>query len=377
VKRIVNALIVVLIIITLLVPPSHVYATSGTPNSLKFGYGARLDLTGEQVDTAINLASGLGLDWIQIEFDWQRLWPDEARTPNLDSLDQAISLAHGKGLSILLSIIHPPAWAVNPTGPNPNLTAELVSLLFQRYPGNIEAVELFPGINTQDGCGASPDPASYINVLLASHQAILENNSPAYLVTTLVPTESPDGTRNIDDREYLDQLFNTDYASLMPIIGLHYIGLTGVPLAEPGQGKGLVLRHYEEIRKILLQHGHQESLIWITSFSWPKADIQNLSEEYSLLTIEEAQDQWLSEAYKLIHSQLYLGAAFFEQLNWNPQKPTVPSLLLPDSSLHPTCQSIGYITNLAQVSARNESPLPDEIIPDLKSMPNRLMLDLD
>ena len=57
-------------------PSSVAQAVRGMPDSTEFGYGAQLDIWGEEVDLSIKSAVAIGLDWVRIDFDWARLWPD-------------------------------------------------------------------------------------------------------------------------------------------------------------------------------------------------------------------------------------------------------------------------------------------------------------
>ena len=108
-------------------------AASGLPNSPQFGYGARIDARGQKVDVAINAATGIGLDWIGLDFDWARQWPDKNQSPSLEPLNQVIHLAGQNRLHVLISITNPPDWAMGPNGPDASLTSKLVSLLAQQF----------------------------------------------------------------------------------------------------------------------------------------------------------------------------------------------------------------------------------------------------
>ena len=83
----------------------------------------------------------------------------------------------------------------------------------------------------------------------------------------------------------------------------------------------------------MLIHGHQSGLIWITGFSWhPQA----------LSTIEE-QALWIKDAYTLLRSQLYLGAAFFQGLNPLSPEQQHTSLITSDGDTSPALLTLKYL----------------------------------
>jgi hypothetical protein len=92
----------------------------------------------------------------------------------------------------------------------------------------------------------------------------------------------------------------------------------------------------------MLQYQHASGLIWITGFTWPF--------EPGYLAPKE-QAAWLNQAYQVLRSQLYIGAAFFLQLNppasgTHPATGAYTSLVLPDASLHPVCNLLTQLTSL-------------------------------
>jgi hypothetical protein len=122
-----------------------------------------------------------------------------------------------------------------------------------------------------------------------------------------------------------------------PIVGLRYLKVTDEPITEPLQDKPAALRHYELVRKFMLDNGHKMDLIWITGFSWPEQ-----------ITSVEEQAIWVYEAFNLLKAQLFIGAAFFNSLT-----PTSPaevfyhpsSLVFEDGSFHPAASQIQRVTS--------------------------------
>jgi hypothetical protein len=343
------------IIIALILGCSTIAAQAplGLPDSPEFGYGARLDIWGQQITPAVSAAAGMGLDWIAVDFNWGRYWPEANVLPDLTNLYQVMDAAQRGNLHVLMSITNAPAWASTSNGPDPNLTSGLVLSLYRLFQETLLAVELFPAANTVSGWGALPNPAAYLAMLKTTTTVLQEAGADVVIVAGgLTPLGATRGDGDIEDTIYLEALYKAGAAAYMPVISLRLMELTGDPMATPGDSDQQYLRHYERLRKIMLQNMHQNGLIWITGFSWPEDIIQ--TGDQALINHTE-QALWLNQAYRLLRSQLYIGTAFFQQLN--PPGPverganTVAyitedgdSLVLPDASLHPACNVIIQLT---------------------------------
>ena len=322
-------------------------AASGLPNSAEFGYGARLDVWGQEVELAINAASSVGVDWIGIDFDWQRHWPDAAVPVYLVQLDRVMALAQSQGISILLSLTHAPAWALGADGPDIGQTAALVTMLANRYPQSLLTIELFPAANTTAGWGAPPDPGAYMAVFQACQLALQSASSQVLLVAGgLSPLGKSPSAGDVDDLNFLSGLYEAGAASFMPILSLRLSPAEGEAMTPPGEAASRVLRHYETVRQVMLQFDHAHGLIWITGFSWP---VQGKTAS------TDGQIRWLNQAFQLMKSQLYIGVAFFDRLNpaedGERSASPVQSLIQKDGEgthLHPALAALGQIITLNQ-----------------------------
>lgn len=341
----ISLLIFAALLAALALIPSRAQATSGLPDSPQFGYGARIDLYGSHIEEGIDLAASLPLSWVALDFDWARHWPDPAISPDLGLLDQSVSLAKEKNLSILLSICNPAQWALSPAGPDANTTAQLVAMLVERYAGSVIAIELFPGANTLRGWGASPNPNDYLTLLNAAQAAVQHVGFPVYIFPGLVPVDPGSEETGIDDVVFISALYAAGAKSSMPIIGIRFPEVVGMPMTIPHPTERHILRHYEEVRAVMLQNEHQEGRIWITGFSWAADITQHPNADVVKLADAAAEAEWLGQAYQLLKAQLFIGAAFFNQVN--PPDPSVehpqPSLLLQDATRHPACEYIARV----------------------------------
>jgi hypothetical protein len=322
-------------------------AASGLPNSTEFGYGARLDVWGQEVELAINAASSVGVDWIGVDFDWQRHWPDATAPVYLEPLDRIMAIAQSQGINILLSLTHAPAWALGPDGPDIGQTAALVAMLANRYPQSLLTIELFPSANTSAGWGAPPDPGAYVAVFQACQAALQTAGSQVLLVAGgLSPLGQSPTAGDVDDIDFLYGLYKAGAANFISILSLRLSPAEGEAMTPPAEAASRVLRHYETVRQVMLKFDHANGLIWITGFSWPvKGKMKS----------PDGQIRWLNQAFQLMKSQLYIGVAFFDRLNppedGEQAASTIQSLIQKDAKgthLHPALAALGQIITLNQ-----------------------------
>jgi hypothetical protein len=351
-KRVVITLLLVLF---LGLPPSPALAATGLPDSPEFGYGARLDVWGQQINPAVSAAAAMGLDWLAVDFNWARYWPEASVLPDLHNLYQVMGAAKRGNLHVMISITNAPAWAITSSGPDPNLTAGLVLSLYRLFPDTLLAAELFPAANQSSAWGAKPNPQAYADMLKIAQATLYEAGADIVLVAGgLTPLGPEPSEADIDEINYLKSLYMAGASAFMPVVSVRLTGITGDPLAAPQGSDSIRLRHYEQLRKVMLENEHASGLIWITGFAWPEGMSQVNGR--ALINLDE-QARWLNQAYRLLRSQLYIGVAFFDQLNPPDQTERAANsaaltgiisstLVFPDSSLHPACNVLTQLTSV-------------------------------
>jgi len=359
-KRLVLISIIVLILLSAFF--GHARATGGMPNSPLFGYGARLDMWGQDINTAMDLAAGLGLDWIAIDMDWSRHWPSIDQSPDFSALDSVLLDARLHNLPVLLSFTHAPAWALTPSGPEPGITSTLLQSILNAYPDVILAVELFPGANSINRWGANPNPQAYLTLLQTTRQVLDSSGRSAYLVTSLEPLMPGTVDGSLDDLVFLDSLYALGGLPYLPILGIRFQTIFGDPMAGQDALNPIVLRHYEQVRDVMLAYQHNSGILWITGFAWPTSGPPDPADPLNLPTTPELQAQWFNQAYQQLQAQLYIGTAFFSNLNQlNITQPS-PALLQSGSILHPANVHLsqlaeGSISSTAWTPSTTAAPL--------------------
>jgi hypothetical protein len=147
----------------------------------------------------------------------------------------------------------------------------------------------------------------------------------------------------MDDLLFLEGLYNAQAASIMPVVSVRIPQTSGDPMFVPPTGDRHYLRHYEQIRQVMLSHNHEDGLIWVTAFSWPDGAIQEAAKTFSN---PAEQASWLNHAYRLMRAQLYIGASFFSYLNPPQDNQPDGSLLNSDGSLHPAWEGLSQLIGI-------------------------------
>lgn len=288
---------------------SGVQAARGAPGSGEFGYGARLNLDGPYFDDALDLAVDLPVDWLAVTLRWSALV--NPQSSDWQRFDKLMSAAARANISVLVSLTSAPPSAQTVSGPDAAQTAQFILSLAQRSGSALQAVELFPAANTRAGWGAQPDPAAYAK-LFGVVQEHLRKTYPQITLSAagLQPVNS--SSADINDLTFLAGLYAANPALGLPVISIQLTDITADPLAPPAENDTSVLRHYEQVRAVMLQNGRQNDLIWVTSFQLPSGTM-NMPDRSSQGV--DAQKRFFVQAQTQMRSQLYIGMTIYNSLN--------------------------------------------------------------
>ncbi len=305
--------------------PIPALANETTNHNSELHFGARLNLPSDYTALALQTATEIDLDWIAVDFDWEAFWPGKNQGIKYQFIDPIMQNAANNDIAVLISITNAPDWAMTETGPDPELTAELVTILTNRYGHQaLSAIELFPGANTVSGWGVSPNPGAYLALLKCSQASMRDANTQLTLVAGGFMPISAKEPHDWDDLAFLEALYENNAMSMLPVISLRLTNITHSANAVSGEYDAPVLRHYEDIRNLMLKYEHQTGKIWITGFSWPD-DQPN-----------DQQAEWLAQAYDYMSAQLYIEVCIFNSLNAGSSA----FLVNADGALHPAAEII-------------------------------------
>ena len=327
------SLLFLAVLLAALTPLESVLAARGAPGSTDFGFGAHLNLNGQFAIEGVRLASDLQLDWVGVDLSWQTVAP-KAGSVDWTRLDPIMDAAARSQLSVMVSLTEAPDWALTAHGPSPEKTAQFAVQLVNRYPQAVQAIELFPAANTLRGWGQPPDPQAFMVVLSSVMNALSQSNLSVQLVgggLKPVLVGPDDNAQDIDDVSFLQSLYQYGFGKAVSIVSIQANDLTGDPLQAPDKSENRVLRHYDTIRQVMLDNGHEGGLIWITHLAPPDGSINPDDKKYQDPAF---QSGWYEQAYNQLKSQLYIGVAFFSGLNPSDSDPSV-TLIQRQGNYHP------------------------------------------
>lgn len=321
-KKILVILSLLAIISIGVMPVLAAEAARGGPGSLQFGFGGCIYPDGQYRTEALYMAQNLNLDWVQIDVSWKEIWPDPSQAANWAQMDEMMNFFKGKSIAVMLSITEAPAWALSETGPDVGILNAFLGQMTTRYPASIHAIELFPGANTTAGWGAQPNPAAYLNLFTTVKNSLQQSNSTILLVAAgLTPVQPGSQAGDINDLQFLQSLYDAGARDQISVFSLNYSNLTGDPTLPPSLDEPQLLRHYEDIRHVMISNQNDSGILWINHLRLPTT--------YS----GSSAGAWITQAYGQLRSQLYVGVVFYDSLNPpNPNKHSANpnSLLLTD-----------------------------------------------
>ena len=304
---------IILTLILAAMPASPVQAAKGMPGSGQFGVGAHISLNGPNLNRALEFASELSLDWIMVDLSWAEFNPEQNASPDWTRLDQVMNFAGNRQIAVMVSLSQPPTWALTENGPDANLTYQWISTLTNRYPNALKAVEVFAKANTRQGWGTKPSPKAYAKLFTKLHEQVSADGLSISLIAGgLVPVLENDPGKKMNDLKFLQKLYDNGLKDLMPVISIQMPQTTGDPLTAPNGQEYHYLRHYEEIRQVMLDNGHGSGLVWITRLAPPDGSINSADEAHQS---PQAAEQWMLQALTQLQAQLYLGVAALNDLN--------------------------------------------------------------
>ena len=350
VSRITLALAVIFLLLSMTL--RDVFASKGVPGSPEFGFGAVLyPGSSADLDLTLRKASGLMPDWIYIPVKLDRCFPAPDRQ-NLAALDQILAFTSQHHIAAAISLTDAPEWAMTPDGPDAEIIIKIVQYLIERYPDKIQAIELFPRANTRLGWGRPANPKAYVNLFSKVFRQVQVSGASTLLVAAgLQPLGNEVAPEDMNDLHFLQGIYDQGIGSFMPVVSLQFVELTGDPLSTPSDEEYRVLRHYEQVERVMSANQQGDGLIWITCISLPDGAINPSDLVYS----EPAkQVKWLNEIYLQLRAQLYIGAVFPLSYNsgWDSG---IITIFRPDGTKH------AYYPVLEEMIGQGGVTLKDEV----------------
>jgi spore germination protein YaaH len=332
-----------------------------------FGYGVQGDaITDSDHGRLFGLIQQMGFGWYKQQVEWFRYNPGPGQY-DWGALDRIVDSANAAGIKVLFSVVKAPQWS-RPSGDtdqgppaDPNVYGEFLKAMASRYKGRVAAYEIWNEQNLYyewGGLGGKLNAGKYVQLLKVAYQAIKSVDPNATVISgALTPTGYNDGNIAIDDRVYLEQMYQAGMKNYCDAVGAHPSGYNNPPdakwetYADPsasfnakGHPSWFFRGTLESYRNIMIKYGDSAKRIWVTEFGWASVEGLGVAPapgyEYAADNTEAEQAQYITQAYQLAKSWGWVGPMFLWNLNFGPicgaaDEKAAFSIIRPNWSMRP------------------------------------------
>jgi hypothetical protein len=315
------------------------------PDAPSLGYGIQVHaIDAIDADYTIGLAKDLGMGWVKQQIRWEHV----ERSPGSyqwGDPDRVADAAGQAGLKLLFSIVAAPDWArpgKEGSGPpdDPADFARFMSAMATRYRGRVQAYEIWNEQNLQrEWDGVSLSAADYVALLAAAYPAIVAADPEAVVISgAMAPTGINDGIGAIDDRVYLQAMYEAGLSAVCDAVGSHPYGFANPPdvyfqgpYGPPGYDPNRGWDEYpcfffrntlQDYYAIMVANGDGGKRVWATEFGWPTIDGMGVSTnpgyEYAADITEAQQADYIAGAYRWAAGWGHAGTLVLWNLNMWP-----------------------------------------------------------
>ena len=321
-------------------------AAAARPKALGgyFGYGIQAAMVADGDHGRIfSHVNTMGFNWVKQQVEWFR-YNGAPGQYDWGPLDRIVQAANASGVNVLFSVVKAPGWARPPgdtdEGPpaDPNTYGVFLREMAARYKGKVKAYEIWNEQNLYyewGGRGGKLNAANYVQLLKVAYNAIKSVDPGAVVISgALTPTGVSDGDIAIDDRVYLEQMYQAGLARYCDAVGAHPSGYNNPPDADwrtfsdpatpnyKGHPSFFFRGTMESYRNIMVKYGDGHKRIWPTEFGW--ATVEGLGVPpasgygYAADNTEAEQAQFLARAYQMGKAWGWVGPMFLWNLNFAP-----------------------------------------------------------
>jgi hypothetical protein len=266
-------------------------------------------------------ASDLGAQWIRLWASWEQMEPGPGGWDQrlLDATNQSVNAAKARGLKVLMVVQRSPAWASGGKGgttppSDPSTFGAAMGALAQKLPG-VDAWELWNEEDETIFWAGGADPAKYAAMVRSAYPAI-KASQPSDVVVT--------GATVGNNFDFVDALYRHGIKGSFDAVGVHtdtacLVNGPGV-LYRDEQGKigRYAFTGYREVHAVMARHGDGDKPIWMTELGWnTQSDAAGSCNtgmwagQKPLGVSEEQQAQFLTEAYRCVAADPYVGVALW------------------------------------------------------------------
>ena len=229
-----------------------------------------------KIQRSLQLVREMGAPTVVEFFPWAYIEPQPGRY-NWHQADRIVRHARQQGVRIIARMGFVPQWA-RPDDTTFNTIeddalpdfAAFVATFAARYAGDIDHLIIWNEPNLAFEWGYQPpDPARYTRMLQAIYEPVREANPNAIiLAAALAPTlEQPGSPHGLDDRLFLEGMYEAGAAPYFDALALHTYGFTRPATEEPAPDR-LNFRRAELLIDIMRQYDDPTKPVYITESGW-------------------------------------------------------------------------------------------------------------
>lgn len=336
-KALISKMIFVLLIIMLLVFPTSNEAAAYDSDG-GFQFGTTIYANGPQVNYALRMLKESSFDWVAVELSWADMQPTPDQKVNLNDFSAIYNSLQNTQQNLFIRLVNPPQWALTANGPDINATLTFISNILLNYP-QIQAIELFPGVNISSDQSTLISPDHYINMLHQITNYLAQNQSPTQIIAGgFMQISSRTNGQSILDLSYLQSMYDLGLKNLPVIISMQFANTEIDPETPATDPNANLLRHYELIRQVMVNNQDYAKSLWITQLLPPEFSDQS--------NVQEAQAEWLSKSISQIRSQLYIQVCMLQPINpKNTNYSSGLSLISTSGDINPIVEATPFYTH--------------------------------
>jgi hypothetical protein len=319
-------------------------AAQTTASRTGWGYGFNVQLWHYDALARSNVIGDVtqaGFNWMAQYVDWQDV-ETNAGEYDWTQLDNIVGDGNKKGLKILLSIAHAPAFYRSDTSglmpSDPATFGDFMQVIAARYANQVQAYEIWNEQNLDREAGTgNVDPTTYLPLLQAGYNGVKAADPSALVVLGAPsPTSSNVPGVSIDDLSYLQQLYalnGGEVTGYFDVLSAHPSGFSNPPDCTPAtpycslsgawneDDSFFAFTRVAQYRDVMVQNGDEAKQIWFTEFGYCSNRNPPPGYEYCKYITEEQQALFLVQAYKMARQTPYVGAMFQWNLNFQLSVP--------------------------------------------------------
>jgi hypothetical protein len=308
-------------------------------------------------------ASDLGAGWVRLWGTWEGAQPSPGTwaADVIGNMNRSVSDAKARGLKVLMVVQRSPGWASGGKGgihppTDPSTFGAAMGGLAQRVPG-VDAWELWNEEDETQFWAGGADPEKYAAMVKSAYAAIKSVQPDDTVVT---------GATTGNNADFIEALYRNGAKGSFDAVGVHtdtaclIVGPDASYRDELGRIGRYTFTGYREVHAVMARHGDGDKPIWMTELGWGthstapgSCDTGMWAGQKPIGVSEEDQARFLTEAYRCLAADPFIGAAFWFGIQDIPQTKWAGGhgLYRLDGSAKPSAAAFKAL-------ARGISPLP-------------------